>query len=190
MNNLDHKLREYYEGQHLSERRAESMLAATERMRERDRRWIGRMAAALAVFTVGFGALHLYLNWRDHTQLVLQEVALNHRHDHPAEVTAHSYAEIANALDKLDFALEPPDALKANFVLEGGRYCSVQGRLATQLMLRSKSSGERYSLFATELSGKLRRVGARDATVGDVAVSLWPENGVFYALARTRAASP
>lgn len=185
MNNLDKLIQDYYQAQTLSENRSSAILqqtAVTPGKMSR-RRWL--QAAAMAAVSVGgFTTLHLHLNERSLTERVLAEIAMNHQKHLASEINSDDYVLLTQELDKLDFQLRAPLTLAANMKLLGGRYCSINGELAAQLKLRDPNSRDVHTLFITQLTPALKRIDEREARADGIALRLWREHDMFFALAR------
>ena len=69
------------------------------------------------------------------------------------------------------------------FDLLGGRYCSIQGGIAAQFKLRDRESGAVRTLYATKLTPALAGIAESNSIHGDLAISLWQDDGIFYGLA-------
>ncbi len=187
MKDLDTLIDEYYSGEHLSDERIDLILSRSDRARSPMRAWHLRVGALAACLLIGFVALHMHLGVRDTAELVLAEIAMNHRQRHAVDVATADYAVLRNAMGTLGFAPRLPARVMAGFELLGGRYCSIQGGIAVQLRLRKKASGEIHTLYVTALTAKLARLGTRQARRGGVDIDLWGADGAFFGLAHDRA---
>lgn len=185
MTDVDKLVRDYYQAQTLNKDLSSVILqqtAVAPRPMSR-RRWL--QAAAVAVVSVGgFTALHLHLNERSLTERVLAEIAMNHQKHLASEIKSDDYAILTQELDKLDFQLRAPLTVAANMKLLGGRYCSINGELAAQLKLRDPNSRDVHTLFITQLTPALKRIDEREARADGIALRLWREHDMFFALAR------
>ena len=176
---LDQALSRHYEAQRLSDRRVVRILdegRAAIRRRWRPA-WLTGVAATLLI---GLGGLHMQQQRADLRQAVLAEVAMNHHKNLQVEVLATSYANIARALDRAEFSLEPAPPIRGAR-LTGGRYCSIQGNLAA--LLKLQVDGVRHTLYVTSVTDKLAGLTPFEAGHDGGDVRLWTEGDRFFALA-------
>ena len=176
---LDEALRRHYGERTLSESSVERTIADGKAAVRRRWRPVWMTGAAAALLLVA-GATLQHQQRAELRTAVLTEIAMNHRKNLRSEVVAHDYAEIASALDRIEFALAPsrpiPDA-----ELVGARYCSIQGQLAALLQL--EVDGRRHTLYVTPASDRLDEVSPAEATHEGVAIRLWTEEDRLFALA-------
>ena len=66
-----------------------------------------------------------------------EEIAFNHQKQLSSEYVTSSILELDTKMDKLDFVLSLPLIITNDFDLKGGRYCSVDKRIAAQLKLEN-----------------------------------------------------
>lgn len=176
---LDRALRQHYAERRLADGRVEHILSegrAITRRRWRPAWWTG----VAAMLLLGLGGLSLQQQRVDLRHAVLAEVAMNHRKNLQAEVRATSYADVALALDRVDFSLAPATALVGS-ALTGGRYCSIQGQLAA--LLKLQIDGRRHTLYITPAADRLAGLTPYETTSDGVAIRLWTEGDRFFALA-------
>lgn len=118
------------------------------------------------------------------TRQVVAEVAKNHRKGSPIEIESSRWEEVQASLDRLDFAILPTrPSLLRDYELVGGRYCSIQSRLAAQLSLRERDTGRTQTLYVAPLAAPLDRLEPHVGRDGAVEVTLWRDDGRLFALA-------
>ena len=183
MPELDELIERHYAAQRLPAARLDAILAATPRRQPAPRVWYRRMAAVAAGLLLCFGAFHVWMQERDATRRVLAEIAMNHQKQLEVEVAGAEFAAVARALDRIDFEIRPPEALRGAFELLGGRYCSIQGVLAAQLTLRDRGTGAMHTLYATGVTPALAGIGGVATVFDGVPIRLWHEGAVFFGLA-------
>jgi len=123
------------------------------------------------------------------TERVMDEIAYNHRQEMPVEVAANSMPAIGGYLDRLSFSLISPRALvDSGWQILGGRYCSINGKLAAQLKVRNVAEDKVYTLYQASTEGDLTQTGLSMTSnmVGDVKVSIWQEQGLLLGLASSQ----
>ena len=147
-------------------------------------RW-GALAAVGAVLLVWMGYAGLFdtrLEGAALARAVAGEVALNHTKSLRPDVLTGSFDELG--LDRLDFEPRMPLRLAdIGLVLEGARYCSIQGQIAAQLVLRDEA-GTRLTLYQTRLSPGLTSVPDAELSLDGARVELWTEGDLLLGLAR------
>ena len=181
MTDLDRLTKDYYAGAGLDAARVEAILAATPVRATPPAVWYRRIAAVAATLLVAAWLAHGYVIERDLGARVFAEIAMNHNKRLAVEVAASDFAAIGGALDRLDFAISVPGGPAAGLTLLGGRYCSIQGRLAAQLKL--DDNGFVRTLYIAELTPELAALGATTAVHDGVAITLWNDGSVLYGLA-------
>ena len=117
---------------------------------------------------------------------IMDEIAYNHKQDMPIEVASSSLDEIRLYLDKLSFPIISPAALgKPNWEFLGGRYCSINGKLAAQLKIKNLADNSIYTLYQAATEGAAGSSGAAQLTemIDGIGVSIWREKGLLLGLA-------
>ncbi len=183
MSDLERLIKDYYEDATLPKSRVDAILSNAAPRVTSPRVWYMRIAAVAATLLLGFGFLHFYLTERDTTKRVLAEIAMNHQKQLAVEVTANTFEDIGQALERLEFRVPRPERLLQGFELIGGRYCSIHGNLAAQLKLRDQASNIIHTLYVTGLTPDLENVADRTAIKDGVEITLWHESDVFFGLA-------
>ena len=117
---------------------------------------------------------------------VMDEIAYNHRQGMPVEIASNSLADIRSYLNKLSFAIVLPSALaQSDWQLLGGRYCSINGKLAAQLKLKNRKNDQVYTLYQAVTEGSSDNLGSDPVNdkIDGVGVSIWREGGLLLGLA-------
>ena len=121
------------------------------------------------------------------SERIMDEIAYNHKQDMPIEVASSSLSDIGRYLNKLSFPIITPSAFgKTNWQFLGGRYCSINGKLAAQLKVKNLADNNIYTLYQAasesglDLSGNAARV---TQMIDGVGVSIWREKGLLLGLA-------
>ena len=149
------------------------------------------LAAALvaAVFFDGIPGLGLFQGRPEALRgAIVREVALNHGKRLEVEFAASSFAGLRARMDELNFVVRRPARLPGeSFRLVGGRYCSIQGRLAAQIKLEDER-GRALTLYQTRFVRDFEGVdGVKQSWEGGLSVELWREDGMLQGLARPSA---
>jgi hypothetical protein len=197
-------LKSHYRGTHLSPSQLDALTVMLESRQppaaapmsvSRNRPSAGRLlgygrhhpfatASALGLLVAVF-FYALLAGWGDVRQRVESEIAYNHLKEMSLEVHSDSIEEVAGYLSKLDFRLISSEALpSADWILLGGRYCSINSRLAAQLKVRNRANNGVYTLYQA-LTPDALELGNVPTTafVDGVKVSLWQEQGLLLGLA-------
>ena len=145
--------------------------------------------AALVILLLGaawFGLQH-YRNAAEVDRLVA-EIAYNHNKQMGMEIESNAIETVKGFLTKLDFPLIASDRLPSDqWQLLGGRYCSLQGKLAAQLKVRQRDTGEVYTLFQTARpDGMPVNAPIRQTYLNGIEVRLWFERGLLLGMAHGR----
>lgn len=137
---------------------------------------------AIVCLTVTFSLL----NQPPLSQRIMSEIAYNHKQGMPIEVASNSVDDIRNYLKKLSFPIISPSALaKPNWQFLGGRYCSINGKLAAQLKIKNLADNNVYTLYQAATEGGIEKSDAKLKThmIDGVGVSIWREKGLLLGLA-------
>lgn len=117
------------------------------------------------------------------TDLVVTEIALNHAKALDPDVLGDHPASVGATMTKLDFApVDPEQGLDPDDRTVGGRYCSLNGAIASQFQLVD-SQGRRLTLYQVRDRGDLRRVRETEVVVDGLRVRIWREQGLLIGLA-------
>lgn len=139
-------------------------------------------AAAVAVLFLPFG-----FNILKHIQLedqILNEVVYNHTRQMNPEIKTASLDSVQNYLSRLEFQLiQSPRLSKNEWVVLGGRYCSIQGRLAALIQVKNIKSGMICSYYQVPLpEGFSSDDQMTEKFLNGMKVNVWSEKGLLLAL--------
>ncbi len=119
------------------------------------------------------------------TQLISQEIVLNHNKQLKLDFEAKDYESLNQAMAKLDFTISKSQhETLAELEIVGARYCSIQGRIATQIRLKDKD-GKYFTLYQTKLTELLEKSPAVIQRIQQVEVHQWQEGDLFFGLAES-----
>lgn len=188
MSDLERGIRRYYSEKELSDKSVEAILAGGERRNFWQRHY--RVLSAAAVLVLLCAGAYRVAQQAQYKERVLAEIAMNHRKDLGVEVETDQYPQLRQELDRLDFDLEPVSAHAAGLALVGGRYCSIQGKLAAQLKVVDSKSNEMLTLYVAPLDEELAQLAPLDEGYEDLHMRCWRDGERFFALAGYRRHGP
>lgn len=115
---------------------------------------------------------------------IFQEVATHHLEHKAMDIETADFSVLEAALTKFEVNLSPQSPQTSGYRLEGGRYCSLNQRLAIQMQLRGKSNGKSATLYVTKVQNEIASIArAEGRNVGDVALQMWTESDSLFILA-------
>ena len=121
--------------------------------------------ATAAMLIVCFAVTLSLINQAPLTERIMDEIAYNHKQDMPIEVASNSLDDIRSYLDKLSFPIISSSALgKSNWEFLGGRYCSINGKLAAQLKIKNTKDNSIHTLYQAASEGGIEKKGAARLT--------------------------
>ncbi len=107
------------------------------------RRFLMGGSAAIAASVLFFTGRGMYSDNTSLQESIVRDVLTNHIHIHELDIETNSITEVASYFDRLAFAPFLSSQInKTSFELLGGRYCTLQGELASQLYLKNKDNGK------------------------------------------------
>ncbi len=193
MTNIKKACRDHYEKQSLSseqldklknlqnnpQQEQQSLFAVTKNKPYR------YFAAAAAIFIVVF-ASWTFIGYQNNLPAkVATEIAYNHSKRMELEVVTNQLVSVKTYLSELDFNLIKSDKSKqSGWELLGGRYCSIQGKLAAQLRVKQDSSSDYQTFYQAIIPDGFELPNNSYSTwVEGTFVELWIEDGVLLGLA-------
>lgn len=146
------------------------------------------VAAALVIITIAITTP--FLGGGNILNQVVDEVAYNHNKQMTMEIETANLDEITSYLSKLGFALIGSHELSTiEWEILGGRYCSIQGKLAAQLKVRNREDNRTYTFYQALMPQQMANIGQVENYVDGVKVVLWQEQGLLLGLAGNPAES-
>ena len=114
---------------------------------------------------------------------ILREIALNHSKNQKVEFSADDYPGLREQMDRLDFTLLSPRRISGRELqMLGGRYCSLQGRLAAQIKLEDEA-GRVLTLYQTSFSGGFEGLSEQRRELDGIQIRIWREGDLLFGLA-------
>jgi len=143
-------------------------------------------ATACALMLVCLAVTFSLLNQPPLSQRIMDEIAYNHKQDMPIEVASNSLDDIRKYLNRLSFPIISPTSLTMpNWQFLGGRYCSIDGKLAAQLKIKNLADNNIYTLYQASTEAGVDQLSNARLTdmIDGVGVSIWREKGLLLGLA-------
>ncbi|MGB1311228.1 MAG: hypothetical protein ACPG47_08450 [Leucothrix sp.] len=188
---IDEALKKHYASKSLSDRQLEQLMGmqealATEPANKAFQNYRYAFYAAACSLFVCLVVTFSLINQAPLSQRVMDEIAYNHQQNMPIEVASSSLEDIRRYLNKLNFPIISPSALsRSNWAFLGGRYCSINGKLAAQLKIKNLTDNKVYTLYQAATEAGLEASGKTRLTdmIDGVGVSIWRERGLLLGLA-------
>ena len=181
---LNKALKEYYSLE-LNETQLQNLQKLGNTHFKKRMQWALSGGVGFLVATVLLSFIYLGNN-ESLTLRIAKEVSYNHSKQMPSEILSDDYALVGSSLDRLDFAVKESSRIGQLYALVGGRYCSIQGHIAAQLKLQSKSDQNDLTLYQFKVPDNFElSQGTHTEYVGDVEVKIWKESNIGFALAKT-----
>lgn len=185
MKNLEQELKDYYRSKRLASHRVAAIQASVhETGKTRHRVSYLIPLAAVLLLTIGIGLwLHMSTDG-SLTHQVVSEIGHNHRQHGALVVESGQYGVVQTALSKLDFPIRPRRGeLVEDFVLVGGKYCTIQGFKAAQLKLRHRESQIIHTLYVLPITDEIKDIEPGVYKTNGLQVELWTDQLLLYGLA-------
>ncbi len=128
----------------------------------------------------------------DMREQIAKEIAYNHSKQMALEITSGDLNTVAAYLSELDFALVDSSRVRQMALqLLGGRYCSIQGKLAAQLKIEGKNSKTTHTYYQAIIPDNLNLNGATYSTwIKGTYIELWVEGDLLLGLASDQPVMP
>ena len=184
---MEQELKNYYRSKRLDSHKITAMQASVHEM-ERTRHSVSYLIpiAAVILLTIGIG-LWLHISTDSVTHQVVAEIGHNHRQHGALVVESDQYAVVQAALSELDFPIRPRrDEFVQDFVLAGGRYCTIRGFQAAQLKLSHSKSQIIHTLYVFPMRDNIKDIESGVYETNGVQVELWTDRTLVYGLAHDR----
>ena len=150
-------------------------------------------SAIVASVIVALALVNTVPSVNDVAPRIADEVLTNHLKIHVPDVRASSVEEVGELLDRLDFTPVLSTLIDTESLqLVGARYCTLQGAIATQLLMVDRYGNSVTHYQAAFEPGRFGSLPRRDAgdeplvlTRNGVTIEIWVESGVTMARARS-----
>lgn len=185
MDDLDKKIKNAYLAKKLSKKQLADIVNQSKQKIETPRlryRSALKYAALLVILISTVYGFYLFPIQQENKILnsFATEIAFNHQKALPVEIETSDLNELNKQLNKLNFKIRLPSKITDSMVLKGGRYCSVDNRIAAQLKLKTKND-EIVTCYVFKKEEKFNF--DKKIMMNNVQVDLWNSDGFIYALA-------
>lgn len=205
MSKLDLLLKDFYQGQSLSQKQIDAIKQSSKSNKSSDAsknntrisddlaskshqhqhqhiNWLQQCAIAIVLTLSLLSLTNHYLNTKHQKHQVLDEIALNHHEPFKADVTNSNFVTVGNKLNGANFDVVIPEHIQKQFNLVGARYCSIAKQLAIHLKLSDKNTAKTSSLFITPTTTKFRNIENNTELAKRHKAHYWSHKSLFYAL--------
>lgn len=182
MKEIDNKIKAYYESKSLSKEQIKKIVSKENVSQNSQWKSFLKMAA---IFCVCLFCFFLYQNnFSKHNKLMkkyAKEVAFNHQKSLKSDILSGNTDVLNKKMNKLDFEIHMPSNLENKYKLLGGRYCSIDQRIAAQLRLKDKASNNVATLYVLD---KLKNENLKESFFMDsIHIKIWNEKHNLFVLA-------
>lgn len=154
--------------------------------------WRAKLAAAacisLLVVPPFFVQHHQSAPFSQVGERISEEVLTNHTRIYLLDIQTDSFAQLHAKLNRIDFALQETAPEEITVTLQGARYCTLQGVLATQLIYQT-AKGQRLTQYQTHydperfgpLPASRSQAWQTRSQASAISIRIWQQNGVLIA---------
>lgn len=154
--------------------------------------WRAKLAAAacigLLAVTPFFVQHHQSAPLSQIGERISEEVLTNHTRIYLLDIQTDSFTQLNAELNRLDFALQETAPEEIPVTLQGARYCTLQGVLATQLIYQT-AKGQRLTQYQTlydrerfgPLPSSRNQAWQTSSQASTISIRIWQQNGVLIA---------
>jgi len=186
MKKIEQQIKEFYNSNSLSHEQLELIKNQTHKKNNRLLS-IRKVMRYVALIIFIFGTAFIYDHFKDSQSLILKdfakEVSFNHQKQLPPEFKTNSILELNRKMIKLNFDLNLPQKITSNLQLKGGRYCSMDNRIAAQLKFENKQG----KIVTCYVFKKEEKFDINKKIVDkNIEVHIWDNGTLIFALARNK----
>ncbi len=185
MDDLDKRIKRVYLSKTLSEEQLEKIINQSQQKTKKSfsvsKKIIKYAAIALILTSTVYGLYFLPLQKENRIlNEFATEIVFNHQKTLPVEFETNNIQHLSKKLNKLNFKISLPSRITDSLELKGGRYCSVDNRIAAQLKLKN----EQGKLLTCYIFKKEEHFSFdKKISKENVWVQIWSSDGLIYALA-------
>lgn len=184
MDNLNSKIKSYYLSKNLTEEQLRKITNSKARIGNKlfvTPNILKYASVFIAILGISY-CIYILSSYQKNNLLesYASEVAYNHKKQLPVEFTSSNIPDLQDKFKKLDFKLEFPELLKENYKIIGGRYCSVDNKIASQLNIKTKNN-KTATLYVFKKDEKLT-FDLKNYEMDGVKVMIWHSSDLIFAL--------
>lgn len=176
MSDLKDKVAGYYETIKLSEKQLLELESLRNKRGTFPLKWVN-LSAVGAMITVFFVLSSNFFSKGHPLEKIADEVIYNYSKNLPSEFLVDNIIDLNSRLVKLDFKLRESTRL-SQFAVIGGRYCSIQGKIAAQIGIRHE--GRTSILYQSKFSNLNEEDLPYHLVKNGVDVLIWVENKILF----------
>lgn len=181
MDKTEQNIKKYYSSKTLPKEKVDLLLS--NRSSTKGFGSVGKIAIA-ALLIVGFIFTITQFQSSNIEDRIVKEITMNHNKQLNVEFPSDSLSDLQTKLTKLDFKLDKAEGvISDNYILMGGRYCSIQGNLAAQLKIKDKNTNIIETLYITDINPELSNVKSTNINSDGVNIKVWNQDGLLYGIA-------
>jgi|GEM_PF-4002369 len=182
MDELDKRIKSYYDGKSLSSDQIQQLTGGSKKLSSLK---MSRIMAYAASFLLLFTATFYFTNKASEKNRIqtsyAAEVVFNHKKDLQSDIQSSDVSVLNQEMEKLNFDLYLPKNVQGDYHLLGGRYCSIDDRMAAQLKLAHKETAEVATLYV--LAKEKKEKYSTELEVDDTSVTMWNDKSNLFVLA-------
>ena len=182
MKEIDQHIKAYYTNKSLSSKQLEAIEQSSQVSPKRIvPRFISYAAAISLLALCAYFLLIAPIRKQDKmVHAFSEEVAFNHEKQLSSDIVTSTITELNTQMNKLDFELGLPQDIQKNYQLLGGRYCSVDNRIAAQLKVKN-STGSVGTLYVLK---KVEPFDIQDVVLfKKTKVDIWDDGKLLFVFA-------
>lgn len=186
MSDLDKNITSYYNSKKLSPEQLKGIVDPPKQKAGTIKSYRPLAFAASILLLIGTAYLFYFLPNNQQNNLLekfAEEVAYNHKKQSPPKFMTADISELNQKLDKLNFNFELGNRILDKYTLLGGRYCSVDKRIAAQLRLED-DKGNWSSCYIFKKTEDFSF--DRSFKSGKTEIEIWDQNGLIYVIASSK----
>lgn len=182
MNEIDKKIKKYYESKSLSNDQLKKIVDNQKGLKNKPSKLPWKYAAIFCFFAISF-VLYQYKSIPQERLLdkYAKEVAFNHHKNLASDILTQSVSNLNKKMSKLNFEIHIPQEINNKYSLLGGRYCSIDERLAAQLKLQNKENNQIVTLYVLD---EIKNENFNESFyVDSTSIHIWNEESKLFVLA-------
>ena len=186
MREIDNKIKDFYKSKSLTKDHLDKIVNQTEQIdsKKKSKPNFALIAIITILALAVLGIIMVKFQQYNLPQKYAEEVAYNHKKNVDPVIQTGSISELNEQMSRLDFDLHIPDNMIEQYQLLGGKYCSIDKRMAAQLKLRNTSNDQVVTLYVLD---KLKNENLDHSfNLESTSIHIWNERSNLFVLASDR----